>query len=117
MDGVLGQVVDFERYPLDEPDTPELRALVTACRTKLDDPALYLLPGEADSGGDFGYVPYVRAGTLTLFRGDESIHQVTEIGAGSKRRMIAVFRYDQAPNMVFPQQYIEQVRSLGQGIA
>lgn len=108
-----------------------------------NDAVFSLLLSEADSGGDFEYVPYVRdehdenyealadifarpqdlavcptiqAGTLTLFRGDESIHRVTEIGAASKPRMIAVFSYDRAPNMVFPQEYIDQVRSLGQGV-
>ncbi len=102
-----------------------------------------LLLSQADSGGQFEYVPYVRdernenyealadifarpeqiakrpeigAGTFTLFRGDESIHRVTEIGAGSKPRMIAVFSYDCAPNMVFPQEYIDQIRGLGLGV-
>ncbi len=102
-----------------------------------------LLLSEADSGGEFEYVPHVRdegnenyealadifarpeqlakrpaiqAGTFILFRGDESIHRVTEIGVGSRPRMIAVFSYDCAPNMVFPQEYIDQIRGLGQGV-
>ncbi|HJO05065.1 MAG TPA: hypothetical protein QGG47_13950 [Acidobacteriota bacterium] len=108
-----------------------------------NDAVFSLLLAEADSGGKFEYVPHVRdkgnenyekvaaifrqpeqladrppirAGTFTLFKGDESIHRVTEIGAESRRRMIAVFSYDCAPNMVFPQEYIDQIRSLGQGV-
>ena len=98
-----------------------------------------LLLQSPDSGGEFEYAPYVRSadderydavakviaepdeyaerpaiepGTLTLFKGDLSLHRVREIGATNRPRIIALFSYDERPGQVFPQAYIDEVRGL-----
>jgi hypothetical protein len=45
--------------------------------------------------------PGLRPGTLSLFRGQRSLHHVTRV-AGSRPRLIALFSYDRRPGMWFP---------------
>ena len=54
--------------------------------------------------------PEIAPGTFTLFKGDLSLHHVTEIEDAQKRRIIALFSYDRTPNQVYQQQYIEELR-------
>ena len=98
----------------------------------------YLI-GLSELGGDFEYAPNVRSktdecydavsqvmndpdqfaerptlepGTLTLFKGDLSLHRVRPIGETTRPRIIAVFSYDEQPGHVFPQGYIDEVRGI-----
>lgn len=91
------------------------------------------------NGGEFEYVPNIRSksderydavsdvinnpdqfaerpalepGTLTLFKGDLSLHRVRPIGTTNRPRIIAVFSYDERPGHVFPQDYIDEVRGI-----
>lgn len=41
----MHDIVDFERYPLDKPDSAELRALIADCREKLSDQGSFNLDG------------------------------------------------------------------------
>ena len=102
-----------------------------------NDAVFSLLLQQPASGGAFEYVPYIRSeddenyeavaevfadpegkverpriapGTFTLFKGDLSLHRVTEIEDAQRRRIIALFSYDRAPNQVYQQQYIEELR-------
>ena len=45
--------------------------------------------------------PELRPGTLSLFRGQRSLHHVTRV-AGARPRLIALFSYDRRPGMWFP---------------
>ena len=98
-----------------------------------------LLLQEPGQGGEFEYAPNVRSktderydavsqliddpdqyaqrpvlepGTLTLFKGDLSLHRVRPIGETNRPRIIAVFSYDEQPGHVFPQDYIDEVRGI-----
>lgn len=89
------------------------------------------------SGGAFEYAPYLRSkdeenyeavaatfadpdrharrpeiatGTFTLFKGDESLHRVTQVGEGPKPRIIALFSFDRTANQIYQQQYIDELR-------
>jgi hypothetical protein len=44
--------------------------------------------------------PPLRAGTLSIFRGQRSLHRVSPV-AGPRQRLIALFSYDRRPGMVF----------------
>ncbi|MEM7223155.1 MAG: hypothetical protein AAF495_09270 [Pseudomonadota bacterium] len=54
--------------------------------------------------------PPLAPGTFTVFKGDLSLHRVSEI-EGTRRRIIALFSYDRRPDQVFDQSYIEVLRS------
>jgi hypothetical protein len=96
-----------------------------------------LLLQAPDLGGEFEYAPNIRSntderydavtrltedpdhyaerpllapGTLTLFKGDLSLHRVRPVGETSRPRIIVVFSYDEQPGHVFPQGYIDEVR-------
>ena len=96
----------------------------------------------SEFGGEFEYAPYIRneqeenyagvkrlfdspgseaqrikleAGTLTLFNGRFSMHRVRPIGPTKQPRIVAIFSYDQRPDMVFSQDYIDMLRSFPQG--
>ena len=98
-----------------------------------------LLLQASEQGGEFEYAPNVRSktderyetvsritedpdqfaerptlepGTLTLFKGDLSLHRVRPIGETTQPRIIAVFSYDEQPGHVFPQDYIDEVRGI-----
>ena len=98
-----------------------------------------LLLQASEQGGEFEYAPNVRSktdecyeavsdvindpdqfaerptlepGTLTLFKGDLSLHRVRPIGSTARPRIIAVFSYDEQPGHVFPQGYIDEVRGI-----
>ena len=44
--------------------------------------------------------PPLRAGTLSIFRGQRSLHRVSPV-EGPRRRLIALFSYDRRPGMMF----------------
>jgi hypothetical protein len=57
--------------------------------------------GRAFDGEDVGRTrPDLRPGTLSLFRGQRSLHHVTRV-SGPTPRLIALFSYDRRPNMRF----------------
>ena len=95
-----------------------------------NDGVVSLLLQQPDSGGHFEYAPYIRseddegypaveqlfagapgssirpdiaAGTFVLFKGRRSCHRVAPVGPTARPRMIALFSYDQRPDMVFPE--------------
>lgn len=86
-----------------------------------------LLIQKPDAGGAFEFAPAIRSdddenfegvkavmdersahvrelavepGTLVLFRGSHALHRVTEV-SGAKPRIIALFSFDEDPNMQF----------------
>ncbi len=88
-----------------------------------------------EAGGVFEYAPYIRSefdenyagiaelfadpgrkalrpaiepGNLTVFKGDLSMHRVTPV-EGERRRIVALFCYDQNPGTNFSQAYIEEL--------
>lgn len=88
-----------------------------------------------DAGGVFEYAPFIRSesdenypavaelfddpgrnalrpeiapGNLTVFKGDLSMHRVTPV-EGDRRRIVALFCYDQKPGTFFSQAYIEEL--------
>ena len=98
----------------------------------------------SEFGGEFEYAPYIRneqeenytgvkrlfdspdtdaqrikleAGTFTLFNGRFSMHRVRPIGLTKQPRIVAIFSYDQRPDMVFSKDYIDMLRSSPQGPA
>ena len=103
-----------------------------------NDAVFSLLLQQPEAGGAFEYVPYIRSateenyaavaatiadpeshasrpeigvGTFTLFKGDESLHRVTQVDAKStKRRIIALFSFDRTANQIYQQQYIDELR-------
>ena len=58
----------------------------------------------------FAERPAIAPGTLTLFKGDLSLHRVRKIGETVSPRIIALFSYDEQPGQVFLQSYIDEVR-------
>ncbi len=100
-----------------------------------------LLLQAAERGGQFEYAPNIRSeggenyegvarmldgepglkrtgavtpGCLALFRGQRSLHHVTEV-EGSRPRLIALFSYDRKPGMMFNREV--HIRSLGRTVA
>ena len=65
-----------------------------------------------DDPDQFAERPSLEPGTLTLFKGDLSLHRVRPIGETNRPRIIAVFSYDEQPGHVFPQGYIDEVRGI-----
>ena len=107
-----------------------------------NDGVITLMLQSSESGGEFEYAPYIRnereenyvgvkrlfdspdteaqcikleAGTFTLFNGRFSMHRVRPIGPTKQPRIVAIFSYDQRPDMVFSQDYIDLLRSFPQG--
>ncbi len=107
-----------------------------------NDGVVTLLLRAADVGGEFEYAPNIRsdddqnyagvkrlfqnpdaegrrlsqaAGTFTFFNGKHSMHRVKPVGPTSKPRLVAIFSYDQRPDQVFGQYYIEMLHTLPQG--
>ncbi|MEM7291851.1 MAG: hypothetical protein AAF420_00485, partial [Pseudomonadota bacterium] len=54
--------------------------------------------------------PGLGVGNLTVFRGDLSLHRVTPV-QGKRKRIVALFSFDQNPGMVFDQAYVEELQS------
>lgn len=106
-----------------------------------NDGVVTLMLQQADSGGHFEYAPYIRSdedqrydavselfaapesharrpaiapGCFVLFNGRLSMHRVSPIGPTGRPRIMAIFSYDQRPDMVFSQSYIDHVRSFPQ---
>ncbi len=100
-----------------------------------NDVVFSLLLQAAEVGGDFEYAPFVRTrddeapeavaavfddpgnrarrpgigvGDLTVFKGDLSVHRVTPV-EGPRKRIVALFSYDERPGMVFPASYIREL--------
>lgn len=61
--------------------------------------------------------PALTPGALSLFNGSRSIHRVTQVGPTSRPRIMAIFSYDERPDQVFSQGYIDLVRSFPQDAA
>ncbi len=107
-----------------------------------NDGVVTLLLQAADEGGEFEYAPNIRndddqnyagvkqlfgapetegrrllqtAGTFTFFNGKHSMHRVKPVGVTARPRMVAIFSYDQRPDQVFGQYYIEMLHTLPQG--
>ncbi len=106
-----------------------------------NDGVVTLMLRQPDAGGAFEYAPYIRsdenqnydsvsalfaaperlalrpeisAGDLVLFNGRLSMHRVSPVGATKHPRIMAIFSYNQRPDMVFSQAYIDHVRSYPQ---
>ena len=57
----------------------------------------------AIAGSDHGVKrPPLDEGTLSIFRGQRSLHRVSPV-RGERERMIALFSYDRRPGMMFPE--------------
>lgn len=107
-----------------------------------NDGVVTLLLQAADEGGAFEYAPNIRsaseqnyegvkrlfenpeaearriaqaAGTFTFFNGKNSMHRVKPVGPTANPRIVAIFSYDQRPDQVFGQYYIEMLHTLPQG--
>ena len=103
-----------------------------------NDGVVSLLLQKPDEGGLFEYAPYLRTkdnecheavaklladpetfgqrplmdpGTFVFFNGNLSLHRVTPVGTTRQPRIIALLCYDQQPDQVFGQRYIEHLRS------
>ena len=108
-----------------------------------NDATFSLLLQAPGAGGHFEYAPYIRTetdqnydavgqvfadpqtpadrpiiepGTFTLFKGDLSLHRVSEITDADPPRMIALFSFDRAPGQVFPRAYIDKLYSMPRGL-
>jgi hypothetical protein len=108
-----------------------------------NDGVITLMLQPSESGGEFEYAPYIRneqeenypgvkrlfdspdseaqrinleAGTFTLFNGRFSMHRVLPVGPTKQPRIVAIFSYDQRPDMVFSQDYIGMLRSFPRGV-
>lgn len=102
-----------------------------------NDGVVSLLLDSADEGGHFQVAPYLRdernehyelvarafegdpavvlepemsPGTFALFKGRRSVHRVSPVGRTSRPRMVALYSYDQRPNMVFTQESQDRYR-------
>lgn len=107
-----------------------------------NDGVVTLMLQQSDAGGAFEYAPYIRSdnnqnydavsalfaaperlaqrvkispGDFVLFNGRRSIHRVAPVGPTRHPRIMAIFSYDQRPDQVFSQTYIDYVRSFPQG--
>ncbi|MEQ8369635.1 MAG: hypothetical protein RIE31_09010 [Alphaproteobacteria bacterium] len=103
-----------------------------------NDGVVSLLLQKADEGGEFEYAPYLRTeederfdqvakvfadptthaqrppvepGTFVFFNGHLSLHRVRPVGRTRKPRIIALFSYDQEPDQVFNQRFIDHLHS------
>ena len=103
-----------------------------------NDGVVSLLLQQPDEGGGFEYAPYIRseedenypavarlfagepdaavrpdisAGTFVLFKGRRSCHRVAPVGCTARPRMIALFSYDERPDMVFPDSTVRNTMS------
>ncbi len=102
-----------------------------------NDGAVSLLLQSAREGGEYEYVPYIRSdddenpaavasvmkgeanrrvlrpgirpGTFCLFKGNRSLHRVTEVRRGAPDRLIALFSYDERPGVRFSERTLETV--------
>ena len=102
-----------------------------------NDGAVSLLLQAPTAGGRYEYVPYIRsaadenypqvspcltgeshapvlrpdleAGTLCLFKGNRSLHRVTQVTQGNPDRFIALFSYDEQPGRRFTDRTITTV--------
>ena len=104
-----------------------------------NDGVVSILLSNADDGGDFEYVPYLRSeederydrvaqviadpethairrhaepGDFTLFNGRLSLHRITPVGPTATPRVIALLCWDRAPDHIHGQSYIDHLDSL-----
>jgi hypothetical protein len=102
-----------------------------------NDGAVSLLLQAAQAGGNYEYIPYIRSsenenyeqvsdclagesagsvmrptlrpGTLCLFKGNRSLHRVTQVAQGDPDRLIALFSYDEQPGRRFSDRTVATV--------
>ncbi len=101
-----------------------------------NDVVFSLLLQQPEAGGQFEYAPFIRSereenydqvsrlcedparharrpvmapGDLTVFKGDLSMHRVTPV-AGTRRRIVALYCYDQHAGTTFDQWYIDELK-------
>ncbi|MEM7169808.1 MAG: hypothetical protein AAF530_06535 [Pseudomonadota bacterium] len=104
-----------------------------------NDGVISILLRNADEGGDFEYAPYVRSeederydrvaqvladpethairrhagpGDFTLFNGRLSLHRITPVGPTTTPRVVALLCWDQSPDQIHEQSYIDHLDSL-----
>ena len=107
-----------------------------------NDGVVTLLLQTPDKGGEFEYAPNIRTeddenyagvkqlfddpethgqrvqqkpGTLTFFNGRYSMHRVREVGVTRTPRIVGIFSFDQNPDQVFGQYYINMLHGLPLG--
>jgi hypothetical protein len=107
-----------------------------------NDGVVTLLLQSPDAGGEFEYAPKIRnaedenyagvqrllddpetygqrvdqaPGTLTFFNGLHSMHRVRTVGQTRQPRIVGIFSFDQKPDQVFGQNYIDMIHTLPQG--
>ena len=95
-----------------------------------NDGVVSLLLQSPNQGGEFECVPYIRSeenenyetvskvfsgdkeivlkpqitpGTFVLFKGRRTCHRVTKVGETIKPRLIALYSYNEEPDMIFPE--------------
>jgi len=115
----INQIIDLERYPLNQPDHPAYAQLLAAGRRSLEDKALFSMAQwfvRAESIVAMvkeleGLLP-MSLGDFNVFLGDLSLHRVTPV-EGERKRIVALFSYDRNPGTTFDQWYIRQ---LNQGL-
>ena len=104
-----------------------------------NDGVVSILLSNADEGGDFEYVPYLKSadderhdrvarvladpetqairrhaepGDFTLFNGRLSLHRITPVGPTATPRVVALLCWDGEPDQVHEQSYIDYLDSL-----
>ena len=104
-----------------------------------NDGVVSILLSNADEGGDFEYVPYLKSvdderheraaqvladpethairrhaepGDFTLFNGRLSLHRITPVGPTATPRVVALLCWDGEPDQVHEQNYIDYLDSL-----
>ena len=104
-----------------------------------NDGVVSILLRNADEGGNFEYVPYLRSeaderydrvarvladpethairhraapGDFTLFNGRLSLHRVTPVGRTAAPRVVALLCWDRTPDQVYGQSYIDHLDAL-----
>lgn len=63
----------------------------------------------------FGRIVEQRPGTLTFFNGRHSMHRVRQVGKSHAPRVVGIFSFDQRPDQLFGQDYIQMIHSLPHG--
>jgi len=107
-----------------------------------NDGVVTLVLQAADNGGEFEYAPNIRnkndqnyagvdrlfkspdveatrltlePGTFTFFNGRHSMHRVRPVGSTRQPRIVSIFSFDQRPDHLFAQGYIDKLLSFPQG--
>ena len=83
---------------LQEPEAGGIFEYAPAIRSE-EDENFDAVQGVLDGNSDRVCQNYLRAGTLSLFRGHYSLHRVTEVG-GSRQRIQAILGYSTRPGLI-----------------